>query len=216
MSQKITDAHDVTDSTGKEMSSILKNNCKIKKLEFPSVTHPRYKSWRYTPGNFETVAKHIGLNEGQVRVYSSKQSKNSSYWNVQKKNRRDDTTSPTEFFMLKDKVANSLKSFIDVLVHESTHMIQDYKRLKMSIVDAEMDAHFAQALYLVRANETAKDNSLQLPPFIEAAKAYDADADYLTSRAFKKQKRFMCSRIVDQYKKAGVDITKRTRMDGLH
>ncbi len=40
-----------------------------------------------------------------------------------------------------------------VVVHEVTHMIQDFKRMKLSKIEWEMDAYFVEAVYLARATK---------------------------------------------------------------
>ena len=90
--------------------------------------------------------------------------------------------------MLNCYLHDDLDRYWSVIVHEITHMIQDYKRMKVTRRDMELDAHFAQALYRKRSKATKatdKANSDALWRFDDEAQKYIDDSDYLWSRKFR-------------------------------
>jgi hypothetical protein len=116
-----------------------------------------------------------------------------------------------------------------VFVHEACHAIQDWSRWRCSKQDREIDAHFGQALYLVR---TGDDKFALLPPrmklFLEAAREFNVDAGYLKSRSFEKKLSKLENEIFKDYEysarasdpyyfnleKFTKSFTKRRRGDG--
>ena len=129
----------------------------------------------------------------------------------------DDPSKVTELFKFNSKVVNDIVGHHDVLVHEATHMIQDTKKLKISMFEMEMDAHFAQALYLVKTKQKHLfyKRAVQLMAFKAPAEDYANNSKHLTSWAFRKQKQIMKSELCKAYY-GYKDFDKAVRLDGLH
>lgn len=102
------------------------------------------------------------------------------------------------------------------VVHEVSHMIQDWKRMRLSLVQREVDAHFAQALYLVRAGaEDVWDKVYALHTLI-AARNYDEDKGYLHSADFRRIKGDIAGEIREHYRgKVSMPLDDPYRTDGL-
>jgi hypothetical protein len=102
------------------------------------------------------------------------------------------------------------------VVHEVTHMIQDWKRMRLSIVEREMDTHFAQALYLVRVGaEDVWDKSYALHALI-AAQNFANDDGYLRSADFRRIRGTVASEIREHYRgKVDTPLDDPYRSDGM-
>jgi hypothetical protein len=95
-------------------------------------------------------------------------------------------------------------------------MIQDWKRMWLSLVQREVDAHFAQALYLVRAKaEEVWDKTYALHTLI-AAQNYDEDKRYLHSAHYRGIKGDIAGEIREHYRgKVSMALDDPYRSDGL-
>jgi hypothetical protein len=102
------------------------------------------------------------------------------------------------------------------VVHEVTHMIQDWKRMWLSLVQREVDAHFAQALFLVRAKaDDVWDKTYALHTLI-AAQNYEADKRYLHTAHYRSIKGDMAAEIREHYRgKVEGALDDPYRSDGL-
>ncbi|MEL6110320.1 MAG: hypothetical protein AAFU85_30295 [Planctomycetota bacterium] len=119
-----------------------------------------------------------------------------------------------DVLMLECHLHDHLGSYWSVVVHEMTHMIQDYKRMRVSRRDMEMDAHFAQSLYRKRSKGVDKANSEAVWKFDPIAQSYIDDDDYLNSIAFRMQRGKLRSSLNFHYGKHS-DLTKKKRQDGV-
>lgn len=194
---------DVTSTAGARLVSFLQGDPIVKGLEFPSVNRVLWGKWRYRPSDYSAVAPSIG--PGKVQVYEDPTSDDPAYFNA-----------PTgDFFILPVGYTDKLDLNLDVMVHEATHMVQDSKRLRLTKLEAEMDAHFAQALYRVRSGKTFSLPALQLIPFIIAAKEFAADAKYMLGGEFCRLRETMRSAIIEAYMHKHDDLTVKKRLDGV-
>jgi hypothetical protein len=133
---------DVTATWAPKIAMILTTNDIVETLNFPSLT---FGHRAYAASDYRRVGDVMG--RGKIEVYAETGGKfKASYTNAKG---GDYFVINTEHF---DAATFSKDpAQIAVIVHESTHMVQDDKRLRMSNCERELDAHFAQALYLVRA-----------------------------------------------------------------
>ena len=60
------------------------------------------------------------------------------------------------FFIVTPSVTATPLLYMNTFVHEATHAIQDRNKWRMSRLDNEVDAHFAEALYLFATSETKR------------------------------------------------------------
>jgi hypothetical protein len=194
------DLTNISDTVGKELIRFLTSNNIVVTMKFPSVNHPRRGSWNYRPTDYRAVAGCIGSNK--VRVYSAKINQRAQYWNVE----------GGDFFVLSPSVANNIHANRDILLHEATHMAQDYKRMQLTDLEAEMDAHFAQALFLVRAKLQHLAKAVVLPPFITAAEEFNDDRDYMLSKEFRDQRDIMRTAVRSNTRK---DLNTKRKLDGI-
>jgi hypothetical protein len=97
------------------------------------------------------------------------------------------------------------------VVHEATHMIQDWKKWRMSLAEMEADAHFAQALFMHYKGASFGGGLLYV--FATAAKTF-ASGD---KKGFKRKIGEMCLRVNEKYrdKKGYENMHKKTRQDGI-
>ena len=155
------------------------------------------------PSDYSAVAASIG--PGKVQVYEDPTSDDPGYFNA-----------PTgDFFLLPVGYTDKLEMNLDVLVHEATHMVQDDKRLRLSRLEAEMDAHFAQALYRVRSGKKFASSALQLIPFEIAATEFADNPKYMLGGAFRRLREEMRGGIIKAYMHKHDDLGKKTRLDGV-
>ncbi len=96
------------------------------------------------------------------------------------------------------------------IVHEATHMIQDMHKWRITLVEMEADAHFAQALFLYYKGSSLSTG--YMPSFDLAAKAF-ASGD---KKAFKSKCPTMIAEAGQKYHgKIGYeDLYTKTKLDG--
>ena len=167
----------VTSSTGGQMARLLTTDDVVTHLTFPRLRLAWLRNGQgYRPGDYAKVGRDIGL--GRIQVYEPHPdwSAVASYASSKKE----------DFFVVRPTVGADFHSHRDVIVHEATHAIQDRNRWRYSPLDAEVDAHFAQALYLVRRRADAGGVEPRLAGFLNAAREYDADEGYLGSLRFRR------------------------------
>ena len=197
---------DLTETIGAVMKKFLESDQFVKKLEFPCITHLARRNWFYRPSDYYTVAQCIGV--GKVQVYEDAETDNAAYFNLS-----DGKTG--DFFLLAPHVAQNIHQWMSSLVHEATHMIQDYKKMKLTLQEMETDTHFAQALYRAHLlGRVDKANSHALTYFDIAAQEYVKDPDYLKSMAFRKYRFKLLSSLIMGYGHKQ-NFTNRIRLDGV-
>ena len=100
-------------------------------------------------------------------------------------------------------------------------MIQDMRQLKMSILEMELDAYFAEALYHVRRGTT--DVYEDTVPFligfrmVRIAEEFEDDERYFRTRDFRRTRDEIGGEISKEYyhRHPGTKIGKRFKNDGL-
>lgn len=197
---------DVTTTIGMEIRKFLKSPHNVQFLNFPCLNRLTNKSFAYRPSDYFAVADCIGLDK--VAVYRTNRVNRAGYGN-----KNDGKTG--DVFLLACDVADNLVENLSIIVHEATHMIQDFKKLKITRQEMEMDAHFAQSLYRVKTKcKTDKANSNALMYFDPAAENHVNDSGYLKSNAFRRARGKLRSVIVEDYGHLP-DLTKKVRQDGI-
>jgi hypothetical protein len=205
---------DVTAIWAPKIARILTKNEIVATLEFPSLT---FGHRAYSPSDYRRVGEVMG--KGKIEVYAGTGDKfKASYTNAK----------DGDYFVinpehLKTETFDDDPAQIATIVHESTHMVQDDKRLRMSNCERELDAHFAQALYLVRAGAPELYDKDYARKIMEAAQAYEADPGFRYSRAFREMRDVARGKINDHYQynmmsQADYDpdaFNKVQRWDGL-
>jgi len=205
---------DVTAAWAPKIAKILATNEIVGSLEFPSLT---FGHRAYSPSDYRRVGEAMG--RGKIEVYADVGDKfKASYTNAK----------GGDYFVinpdhLKIETIDGDPAQIAIIVHESTHMVQDNKRLRMSNCERELDAHFAQALYLVRVGASNLYDKDYAGKIMEAAQAYEADPGFRHSRAFRAMRDAARARINNHYQynmmsQPGYDpdaFNKVQRWDGL-
>ena len=133
------------------------------------------------------------------------------------------------FYVFTPNITIAPSLSVRTIVHETAHAIQDWKEWRESSLDREVDAHFAEALYLVLSGkEKEAQNDLGMAYYIIAAQEYKENPKYLASLGFRKMRQklkqetfqhyqFMNSLItpnfdVEKFNKA---FNKKNKMDGI-
>ena len=208
---------DVTATVGASIRAFLTKNLTVQNLKFPRLRFAQL-GWvdGYSGERFAEVGREIG--PSKIEVYSYPIGNPARYA----------SSEDGDFFVVDPEVAVAFELDKHVYVHEACHAIQDWSQWRCSRQDREIDAHFGQALYLVRSGD---EKTATLPPrmalFLDAARDFDADSKYLKSLRFHKMLRKMEHEIyMDyQYSEAASDpyfdpdafakaFTKRGREDG--
>lgn len=185
---------------------LLESDPAVKSLTFPCLSRTTNRQYEYRPSDYFTVAGLI--RSGKVDIYETETVDAGAYGN-RTTGRKED------LFLFTQKVVDNVESYLSVIVHEATHMIQDYKRLKVSRMEMELDAHFAQALYKLRTPHRVDNaKSTALAHFEHPAEQYDEDRDYLRSHAFRKFRPTLEAAIRADYGHHS-DLTVRKQLDGV-
>jgi hypothetical protein len=105
---------------------------------------------------------------------------------------------------------NTLEHWSTV-VHEATHMIQDWKKWRITLSEMEADAHFAQALFMHYKGASFGGGLLLV--FASAAKAFAAG----DKKEFKKLIGEMYQRVNEkyQYKSGYENMFTKIKQDGI-
>lgn len=165
---------DITTTVGESIRTFLTKNLIVQNLKFPRLRFARL-GWvdGYSGDRFAEVGREIG--PSKIEVYSYPIGNPARYA----------SSEDGDFFVVDPEVAVAFDLDKHVYVHEACHAIQDWSRWRCSRQDREIDAHFGQALYLVRSGD---EKTAILPPrmgyFLDAAREFDADAKYLKSTGF--------------------------------
>jgi hypothetical protein len=186
---------DATDGFSPKLKKLLIDDDLVRKLSFPRLHHPRMAG--YSGTEYLEIAKRIGRDK--IEVYETRrnpgmggEAKYKSYGAL-------------NFFVVTPTLTDFPKDYTPTIVHEATHAIQDKNKWRMSSLDNEVDAHFAEALYFLRSGrEWELKNDKVMEDFLTAAREYDRDPDYLKSLKFHKLRRDMRSAISAHYAKMAV------------
>lgn len=201
---------DVTATWAPKISNWLRINANVSALDFPSMTRLR-KAYHST--DYREIGTLLG--SGDIEIYREE---DKPYMGGYTDHKEGDYL----IFDFAD-FDYDLLTHPEVIVHEVTHMIQDSKRMRLSIIEGEMDAFLAQALFQIRAK--TED---QYPDFawrvMEAAKAFSEDDGYLGSWSFRSARDRIEQDLREHYSYSHqrVDpdfdvgtLTKRRRLDGI-
>lgn len=206
--------NDVTATWAPKIATVLTKNTIVAMLDFPSLT---FGHRAYAAADYRRVGEVMA--GGKIEVYSDAGAKfKASYTNA--KGGDYFVINPKHF---KTDTFSGDPAQIATIVHESTHMVQDDKRLRMSNCERELDAHFAQALYLVRAKVPGLFDKSYAAKIMEAAQEYDAEPKFRNSSEFRKMRDAARTSINEhyQYNMMGQDgydpnaFNKVGRWDGL-
>ena len=186
-----------------KIANFLQNNKVVSTLDFPSLARLVYA---YHPYHYRKAGKIIA--EGRIEIYHSSDDGGAAY-----------ETGGKSAFFIRSAVTDDNRN--GALVHEVTHMIQDKRKMKLSEVEMELDAYFAQALYHVRDGSIGVFKAT-VPPFVggpmaDIAEEYDAKRCYMMTKEFKKKRDAIRGSLVFNYTtilgKADADV--RQRLNGL-
>jgi hypothetical protein len=217
---------DATAVWGPKIASFLMSDINVARLDFPSLAALRrpYSGMDYVhmghviAGGRIEIATEFGGSMGRAlmsyrRIGNSQINVNSKYCHPGLL--RPGFTSKDPKARTQDDVARLQTAA--VLVHEITHMIQDWKRMWMSPLEREVDAYFAKALYLVRVGaDDLWPNGFANHAMI-AAKFYHEDSGYLRSSAFRRMHAEVSKEIREFYTgKVDYKLDPRSRGDGLN
>jgi hypothetical protein len=168
-------------------------------FEFPRLHYPNIPG--YKPEYYRKMG--LLIKEGTVPVYVDEDApKNAAAYYQQKGNR---------LYLAKETAKLGTAERWSTVVHETTHIIQDWKKWKLSLAEIEADAHFAQALFMHYKGAAFGGDFLTV--YAAAAKAY-ASGD---KKEYKKLIGEMYLRVNEKYKdKDGYEnMQKKTRTDGI-
>jgi hypothetical protein len=210
---------DVSATFGPVMAELLERDRQVKDLTFPRLQFPALTCIGYSSSHYEEVAHKI--REGKIDVYETREDHhfNASYRSYGSLN----------FFVITPKVSSSPALSMCTIVHEVTHAIQDWKQWRTSGLDRELDAHFAEALYLFRSGkESEAASDLRMTRFMIAAREYNGNPRYFLSIGFRRLReklrndiyehyRFMHATFDDNFDPEEFDrsFRRRKRLDGI-
>lgn len=169
------EVRDVSATLGPKISGFLTSDVHVASLKFPPLRRTSVGNKRYLPSDYLAVGLNIGRHKVEVYETRVDYKWHASYFN----------SAHADAVLLTPKVTACLTKYLDVIVHEATHMAQDYKRERISMLEQEVDAKFAQALYLLRSGRSLAGLPIDLAI---AAEFFDEDPDYLESNSFRWKK----------------------------
>lgn len=196
-------ATNTTSICAPKIANFLKKYLKQNKLDFPSLARQIYAYHSY---HYRKAARIIG--ELEIEIYHSSEDGGAAY-----------VTAGESSFTFGNAVNDTNRD--GAIVHEVTHMIQDMRKMKLSEVEMELDAYFAQALYHVR------DGSLSVfkrtvpgfvgEPMAEIAGRFEDKRSYMLTRDFRDRRDGVRNSLVFNYKNIlkKTDADVRYRLDGL-
>ena len=196
-------ARDVTSVCAPKIANFLQKNKIVSTLEFPSLSRLIYA---YHPCHYREAGKIIA--EGKIEIYRSNKDGLAEY-----------KITGDSAIVIGNDVDDDNRN--GVVVHEVTHMIQDMRRLRLSILEMELDAYFAEALYYVRRGmvEAFRDNKPMMIgiQMAKIAENFEDDERYLRTKDFRKRRGDVGKEILDEYyyRHGRTDVGKRFRNDGL-
>jgi hypothetical protein len=163
---------DVSATLGPKISGFLTSDIHVASLKFPPLRRTSVGNKRYLPSDYLAVGLNIGRHKVEVYETRIDYKWHASYFN----------SAQADAILLTPRVTACLSKFLDVIVHEATHMVQDYKRERISMLEQEVDAKFAQALYLLRSGRSLAALPVDLAV---AAEIFVDDPGYLESNHFR-------------------------------
>lgn len=196
-------AQDVTAQCAPKIANFLQNSPTVQKLDFPSLSR---LICAYHPSLYQKAGRIIG--EGKIETYRTNQEGLAHY-----------RIEGASALFLGDDINDHNRS--GVIVHEVTHLIQDMLKMKLSILEMELDAYFAEAVYYARRDmiEEFKKRKPMMIGFCMAkiAENFLDDKKYLNTKEFRKNRGEAGKEITSEYYyRAGVtDVGTRRRLDGL-
>lgn len=202
------------------LASFLKADSAVKKMTFPRLRFPRLHRLGYFADDYVNIANKI--ESGTIKVYQTKQDQtdfNGTY----------SSDSGKDFFAFPRQAVNSISSYAGTIVHEATHAIQDLKEWRMSPLESEVDAHFAEALYLVLTGRQSDVKSdMRMTYYMIVAEGYFEDSDFMTTSYFRQKRTNLYNSVRVDYRAKHKAISKkfneeefnkkfekRTRWDGI-
>lgn len=213
------EVRDVTADYAETIKNLLVSDPFIPKLRFPRLRFPALEGLGYCAEDYKAIAKMIAPD--RIEIYETR---NDELFNAKYASYGD-----MNFYVLTPKITVAPSLSVRILVHETTHAIQDWKKWRESSLDREVDAHFAEALYLVKSKKAHEAKSdMGMTYFMIAAEEYDNDPKYLASNGFRKIRekmrteifqhyQFMSSLLVSNFdaEEFGKKFRKRQRLDGI-
>lgn len=213
------EVRDVTSDLSATIANLLISDPVVSKLNFPRLRFPRLGGLGYSGNDFIAIAKKIAPNEIEIYETKTDQSFNAKFCSYGKLN----------FYVFTPNITIAPSLSVRTIVHETAHAIQDWKEWRESSLDREVDAHFAEALYLVLSGkEKEAQNDLGMAYYIIAAQEYKDNPKYLASLGFRKMRQklkqetfqhyqFMNSLITSNFdaEEFNKSFNKKKKMDGI-
>lgn len=170
------------------------NHFAFPRLHFPNING-------YSPGDYRTMGALIRA--GTVPVFIDEGAiKDATAFYQPKTNRLN---------LTKGTASLNTPEHWSTVVHEATHMIQDWKKWKISLREMEADAHFAQALFMHYKGASFGGGLLHV--FASAAQAFASG----NKKGFKNRIDEMNLRVSEKYRyKPGYEnMFTKSRLDGI-
>jgi LysM domain len=183
------EVRDVTETFGAEMARLLRSDSALRTLDFPRLHLPRMKG--YIGPDYADIARRIHLDG--IEVYETRKDSGLGF------HAKYESYGDLNHFIVRPSVTATPLLYMTTIVHEATHAMQDRNKWRMSGLDNEVDAHFAEALYLVRSRKEEAKIDLRMTRFNIAAEEYDADENYLKSIGFIEFRRKLRHDITEHY-----------------
>ncbi len=142
----------VTASFGAEMSRIVFKDPHIGKLNFPRINFPGLRFLNYTPEDYYTIARNI--KPDAIEVFEKK------HESLTERGKYISFDSEHGYFLFTPSVIEFPLLEVPLFVHEITHAIQDWKRVRESRTDNEVDGWFAKAIYMAAAGMQAEGDPI--------------------------------------------------------
>jgi hypothetical protein len=184
------EVRDITSEFGETLKNHLLSEPFLQAIKFPRLRFAILENLGYSAVDYKEIAENIGPNKIEVYETRNDEAFNAKYYSIGDLN----------FYVLTPKVTATPLLSIRTLIHETTHAIQDRKGWRESRLDQEVDAHFAEALYLVKnKKENEVKGEFVMSDFITAAKEYYQNSKYLLSRRFRKLREKMRQEVYQHY-----------------
>lgn len=193
----------VTALCAPKIACFLKKNSIVSTLQFPSLSRLIYA---YQPSDYRDAGTIIG--QKKVEIYRTNKDELAHY-----------RIEGESALFIGNNVDDDNRN--GVVVHEVTHMVQDMRRMRLSILEMELDAYFAEALYYVRRGMTEEfktSKPMMIGIFMaRIAENYEEDKKYLKTKDFRKSRGEVGREVINEYyHRHGVTtVGKRFRNDGL-
>ncbi len=204
---------EVTATFGKYMAEeILLKDPKIFDMNFPRLRFPKLLGLGYSANDYHEIAKKILDNK--IAVYETKE-------NIEKSGFIGVYLNVNQFVFTPD-VTKEPQKFVGTIIHETTHAIQDLKKWRESDQDREVDAHFAQAYFMVLKGQEHLLKASRMDEFISLAKLRIDDPNLFKTMYFSSKLPKLRVIIDQEYKPKFADqakfekeFPKRHRLDGI-